>query len=320
MPAGNGLQAYMSQVCTIKGGTVMKRGLVAVFLLLFVGTLSLQPICAQAEDKKILIGLIPEMNIFKQKQRFDSLGEYLSKKTGIGIKFTILSRYGNIIESFEKEKMDAAFFGSFTGAAAVYKLGVVPLARPVNPDNASTYKGYLFVRKDSNIKDIKGMKGKKMVFVEKATTAGYVFPLAYLKENGISSPDGFFKEYYFSGSHDAAIDAVLDGKADIGAAKNTIYERMRTDSPRIDQELVIIAQSLAVPSNGLCVRKDLDDSVKKKLQNALLAMHTDPDGQAVLKEFGALKFIETSAKDYEPVHALAKKAGIDLKKYKWRNE
>jgi hypothetical protein len=49
-------------------------------------------------------------------------------------------------------------------------------------------------------------------------------------------------------------------------------------------------------------------------------MHNDPDGQVVLKQFGALRFIETSAKDYEPVHELAQKAGIDLKNYKWRNE
>ncbi|NJD57290.1 MAG: phosphate/phosphite/phosphonate ABC transporter substrate-binding protein [Nitrospirae bacterium] len=298
----------------------MNRRLLTIFFLSVFGILSLQPEYAHATEKKFLIGLIPEMNIFKQKQRFTSLGEYLSKRTGLDIKFTILSRYGNIIESFENEKMDAAFFGSFTGAAAVYKLGVVPIARPVNPDGASTYKGYLFVRKDSNITDIKGMKGKKMAFVEKATTAGYVFPLAYLRENGISSPNGFFREYYFAGSHDAAIDAVLNRKADVGAAKNTIYERMRKENPRLDKELVILAESQAVPSNGLCVRKNLEDSVKKKLKDTLLAMHNDPEGQAVLKQFGALKFIETSAKDYEPVHELAQKAGIDLKKYKWRNE
>jgi len=59
------------------------------------------------------------MNIFKQKQRFKLLGDYLSKKTGIPVEFTILSRYGNIIESFTSEKMDGAFFGAFTGALAI---------------------------------------------------------------------------------------------------------------------------------------------------------------------------------------------------------
>lgn len=298
----------------------MKKSFTALFLLLVIGTMLFFPVSSQASENKILIGLIPEMNIFKQKQRFKLLGDYLSKKTGIDITFTILSRYGNIIDRFGKEKMDGAFFGSFTGAAAIDKLGVVPLARPVNPDNSSTYMGYLFVRKDSSIKTIKDMKKKKMAFVEKATTAGYIFPLAYLRENGIASPEELFSEYFFTGSHDAAIDAVMDKKADIGAAKNTIYERIRKENPRIDKELDIIARSPSVPSNGLCVRKDLADPIKNKLKEALLAMHNDPTGQTVLAQFGAIKFIETFEKDYEPVLTLAKKAGINLKNYNWRNE
>jgi len=292
---------------------------IAAVILLTVLLLPFPP-AAHATQKKILIGLIPEMNIFKQKQRFTLLGDYLSKKTGIPVEFTILSRYGNIIESFSSEKMDGAFFGSFTGALAIQKLGVVPLARPVNPDSSSTYKGYLFVRKNSGIKTVADMKGKKMAFVEKATTAGYIFPLAWLKGNGIPAIDGFFSEYYFTGSHDAAVLAVLNKKADIGAAKNTIYDRVRKDDPRVDQELVILAASPEVPSNGLCVRKDLDEAIKAKLKSALLNLTNEPEGKAVLEKFGALSFIETTAKDYQPVLDMAKKAGIDIRQYKYRNE
>jgi phosphonate transport system substrate-binding protein len=118
------------------------------------------PVAAEQAKPKLLIGLIPEMNIFKQKQRFQLLGEYLSQKTGMQVQFTILSRYGNIIESFKQERMDGAFFGSFTGALAIEKLGVIPIARPVNLDNTSAYRGYLFVRKDSGIKNVKDMKGR----------------------------------------------------------------------------------------------------------------------------------------------------------------
>ena len=298
----------------------MKKRLISVISLLLLAVLFLQPVSAEANEKKLLIGLIPEMNIFKQKERFKPLGEYLSKKTGVDVKFTVLSRYGNLVDRFEKEKMDGAFFGSFTGAVAIYKLGVIPVARPVNLDNTSTYHGYIFVRKDSNIKNVKDMKGKTMAYVEKSTTAGYVFPLAYLREHGVATPEKYFREYYFAGSHDAAIDAVLNKKADIGAAKHSIYDRVKKENSKIEQELVIIAESPPVPSNGLCVRRDLEETLKKKLKDALLGIHTDPDGQTVLKQFGVLKFIETTEKDYEPVHALAVKAGIDLKKYNWRNE
>lgn len=234
--------------------------------------------------------------------------------------FTILSRYGNIIDRFSAENMDGAFFGSFTGALAIQKLGVFPIARPVNPDHTSTYQGYLFVRKNSGIMNARDMQGKKMAFVEKATTAGYLFPLAYLRENGITDIDHFFSEYFFAGSHDAAIYAVLNGKADAGAAKHSMYDRVRKEEPRVDRELVIIAESPRVPSNGLCVRKDLDESLKRKLKQALLELHTDPEGEGVLGKFGALKFIETTVQDYQPVFELAKKAGIDIKRYNYRNK
>jgi|OpeIllAssembly_1097287.scaffolds.fasta_scaffold02512_3 phosphonate transport system substrate-binding protein len=298
----------------------MKMRYMSAISFLLLAVLFLNPVSAGENEKKLLIGLIPELNIFLQRERFQPLGAYLSKKTGLDVKFTILSRYGNLIERFAAEKMDGAFFGSFTGAAAIHKLGVIPLARPVNLDNTSTYYGYIFVRKDSNIKNVKDMKGKTMAYVDRATTAGYVFPVAYLKEHGVSSPEKYFREFYFTGSHDAAIDAVLTKKADVGAAKHSVYDREKKENSRVEKELVILAQSPPVPSNGLCVRKDLDENLKKKLKDALLGIHTDPEGQAVLKQFGALKFIETTAADYEPVNQLAVKAGIDLKKYNWKNK
>jgi phosphonate transport system substrate-binding protein len=88
------------------------------------------------------IGLIPEQNVFSQFRRYMPLGEYIEKKTGIKIKFTILSKYGNIIEHFYLEKLDGAFWGSFTGAMAIQKLEIQPIARPVNRDGTSSYRGY----------------------------------------------------------------------------------------------------------------------------------------------------------------------------------
>ncbi len=277
-------------------------------------------ITAEPASSHLLIGLIPEMNVFKQKERFKLLGEYLSKKTGVKVEFTILSRYGNILERFTAEKMDGAFFGSFTGALAIQKLGVIPLARPVNLDNSSTYHGYLFVRKDSGIKNVKDMQGKKMAFVEKATTAGYVFPVAYLKKHDVPDVNAFFSEHFFAGSHDAAIKAVLNRKADVGAAKHSIYDRVRKEDPRVDRELTIIAESPKVPSNGLCVRKDLNVGTRERLRAALLGLDKDPDAKQVLEQFGALRFTETTAQDYRPVFDLAREAGIDIKTYKYRND
>lgn len=275
---------------------------------------------AESPQKEILIGLIPELNVFQQMERFKPLAEYLTKKTGVKVNITILSRYGNIIDRFTSENMDGAFFGSFTGALAIQKLGVVPLARPMNLDGSTQYWGYIFVRKDSGIKKVSDMKGRKMAFVERATTAGYIFPSAYFRDNGVANIKNFFIEYYFTGSHDAAIYAVLDKKADIGAAKHSVYDRVRKADPRVDRDLIILAESAKVPSNGLCVRKGLNGELQKKLKAALLNLDKDPEGKTVLEKFGGIKFIETTVADYQPVFDLANKAGIDIKTYDYRNE
>lgn len=299
----------------MRSRTIWCLGLLLTALLVFPGGAA-----AQASKQELLVGLIPELNIFKQKARFKLLGEYLSKRVDVPVRFTILSRYGNIIESFDSEKMDGAFFGSFTGALAIEKLGVVPLARPVNLDGSSTYHGHLFVRRDGKIRRIEDMRGKRMAFVDRATTAGYVFPLAWLREGGVTRLEGFFSEYYFTGSHDAAIDAVLSGAADVGAAKHSVYNRVREENRKVDEKLMVIADSPTVPSNGLCVRRSLDPGLQRRLKQALLGLHEEPEGAAVLKQFGALRFIETTAEDYQPVLDMAKKAGIDMKRYDYKNQ
>jgi len=272
------------------------------------------------DQTEFTIGLIPERNIFKQIERYEPLAGYLSKKIGQHITLKVLTRYGNIIDNFVSLNLDAAFFGSFTYALAHVKLGVEPIARPVNMDGSSTYYGLIFVRKDSGIRSIKDLQGKRFVFVDRATTAGYLLPLAYFKTHGIEDYKTFFKETYFAGTHQYAIYDVLNKKADIGAAKNTMFYRLAAKDKRLLDELVFLARSPDVPENGLAVRKDIDNTIKLKLKQALVNLHADPEGINVLKKFGARKFIETSDDDYSSVYEYVREIGLNLSTYDYMNK
>jgi len=272
------------------------------------------------ESKPLVIGLIPEHNIFRQMDRYEPLAGYLSKKIGVKIKLKVLSRYGNIVDNFVSEGIDGAFFGSFTYVLAHAKLGVEVLVRPENNEGISVYHGLLLVRKDSLIRTAEDMKGKRFAFVEKATTAGYLFPLAYFKGHGIRDYRTYFKEVYYAGTHENVIDDVLNKKTDIGAAKNTVFDRLIEADRRIKNELLVLDQSPDVPENGLAVRKDLDGSLKKKLKEVLLNMHNDPEGKEVLSRFGARRFIATTDGDYAPVLTYAKEIGLNLATYDYMNQ
>jgi ABC-type phosphate/phosphonate transport system substrate-binding protein len=83
---------------------------------------------------------------------------------------------------------------------------------------------------------------------------------------------------------------------------------------------MILDRSPDVPENGLAVRRDLDDTIKQKLKETLLGMNGDPEGIALLKDFGAQKFVETTDKDYLPVYQYAREVHLDFSTYDYLNE
>ncbi len=302
----------------------MKKSLLAAFLcaLLVAG-------CGKQEtgfprhpppEKTLQIGLTPEHNIFRQVRRYEPLADYLSKKTGIRVSLKVLTYRGNVIDNFRSLKLDGAFFGSFGYLLAHANPGVEALVRPEYPDGTSSYHGVLFVRKDSGIRTVRQMKGKRLALVARATTAGYLFPMIFLKRAGVRTPETFFREVYYAGAHEGTIDDVLDGKADVGVSKNTVYDRFAAGNPRIGRELVILGTSDDVPENALALRRDIDESVKTKIVDALIGMNGDPEGAKVLKAFGARRFIVTTDADYAPVRAYTRELRIDIAEFRFPPE
>ncbi len=301
----------------------MQRKWIALFVILVVsaGCSSKGSPAAnkKAPGRTLLIGLIPEQNIFRQIERYEPLADYIRARTGIAIRLSVLPRYGNIVANFRSLGLDGAVFGSFTYALAHERLGVVVLARPEDVRGVSTYHGLIFVRKDSGIRTARDMRGKRFAFVDKATTAGYLLPLKYFRENGVDDYRTFFRETYFAGTHDDVISDVLNRNADVGAAKNTVYEKLAAVDGRIARDLVILARSPDVPENGLALRGDIEEPVRKAVKDALIGMQDDPAGREVLRRFGAHRFIPTEDSDYRPVRDYARGIHLDLSRYDYDN-
>jgi phosphonate transport system substrate-binding protein len=215
-------------------------------------------------------------------------------------------------------RMDGAFFGIFTGVLAMEMLDAEAIARPVNLDGSSYVQSYIFVRKDSGIRDINDMKGKRMAFVDRATVTGYLYALSYFREHGISDLKAYFRDISFTGSHGSTIYSVLDGRADIGTVKSKILQMMVAKDPTIRDELAIIAKSREFPENTLFLRKDLPQRLRTRIKTTLVSMDRDEEGMEVLKKLGAQMFIETNKGDFQLFYDVAQKAGIDIKTYRYK--
>ena len=258
------------------------------------------------------IGLLPEQNLFEQKKRYEPLLNYLSKQLGVTLQAVVLPRYGDVIEDFRQANLDGAFFGSLTGAIACSTLGVEPLARPQYLNGASSFYGMVFVKKGLNIQSATDLRHKRMAFVDPVTSTGYLLPLAYFNSLGIKDYRNWFDETYFSGTHEDTIYDVLNGLADIGAAKNTVFYRLAEKDKRIIEELEVVATSPETPSSGLAMLKDIPDELKQGLREKLLTMHLTAAGRKILAGLKIERFINSSVEDYRPAVDYARSLGIDI--------
>jgi len=298
-------------------GDFMGRGIITAALMLILFCISS---ASAAEKKKLIIGVIPEVNLVKQMERFVPLSDYLDKETGMDVIIKPLSNYGQLYEDLRDGKIDGGFFGSMVFGITQARIGIIPLARPVQPGGSSTYTGLVFIRKDADIKRPADMKGKTIALADPATTAGYLAQKDYFATNGINMDSDL--KILWTGSHEAAIQAVLSNQAQIGGAKNTVVASYRKKNRIFDTAVDIINETpkKGVPDNTLAVRKGLNPATRDLLLRTLLSMNRNPEGKKALAEFGAIKFIPTKNADFKPLYELVKHRKIDLTTYPYNKE
>ncbi len=299
----------------------MKKAFFA-FLFLFFVFLTLFLFAAAgasaAETKTLLVGLVPEENIFRVMEQHLPLAQYIEKKTGIKVRFTVLPRYGDVIDKFKARHMDGAFFGAFTGYLAHVKLGVEPLVRPIGPGGLVTAQSVIFVRKDSGIQSFQQLRGKRAVFVDKAA-ASYIYLLYQMHRLGVSNAGEkrFFSGHYFTGNNEESIYAVLNGGADVGLAKSRYFEKLSSQDPLVSERLFVLSRSGDMPDIVLCLRKDFPPATKALLERTLMNMRYDPEGIQVLRVLRYSGFEKADAADFDPVARLADGAGIKIPSYRY---
>ncbi|MBD3869184.1 MAG: PhnD/SsuA/transferrin family substrate-binding protein [Acidobacteria bacterium] len=278
----------------------------------------------------LTIGILPEINPVLQAQRFHPMEVYLSEAVGhrIAVRIVQLPSYAELLDEYRGGRIDAAFFGSFTYAVANAADSLQLVARPERA-GVSTYKGLILARRDSGIRTVEDLRGKRFSFIAE-TTAADLFVKAWFRRQGIKEPADYLGSMQDAGSHEASIRRILSGEVDAGAAKDLVYSRLLEMEPGIESELVILAESEPVPDNALairnttrliCVRCHQDESkgavppanLHALLVEALMKLESHPDGPAVLAAVGADRFVSTTNEDYANLYRMVRELGIDLK-------
>ena len=146
------------------------------------------------------------------KDAFADFQAYLSKATGKRVIYYTVQSNAAEVEAMRSGKLHIAGFSTGPTGFAVNLAGIVPIAVKGYPEGFQGYNLIVVVKKDSPIKAMKDLKGKKVAHTSASSNSGNLAPRALFPALGIT-PDTDYTVAY-SGKHDQSILGVVHGDYD----------------------------------------------------------------------------------------------------------
>ncbi len=274
---------------------------------------------AEKPVTKIVVGFVPSQNADKLAATAKPLGEMLQKQLGEGYKVetVVMANFNGLVEAMGSKKVDVGFLNPFGYVLAHDLNGSKVILKTLRFDAVKkkmmdSYRAQFVKKADSPIAKIEDLKGKKVGFVDPASTSGYLYPAALLKEKGID-PEKDIKGQ-FLGGHDTVIKAVAKGDVDAGVSYEDARTRVAKEDKEIMKKVVPFAYTDWIPNDTVSVRKDLDDLLAKKIYVAFMIIQQTDAGKKVLKSIYDIDGLtEAKDSDYDIVRRVQKLMNYQLK-------
>ncbi|MGD0061778.1 MAG: phosphate/phosphite/phosphonate ABC transporter substrate-binding protein [Verrucomicrobiia bacterium] len=282
------------------------RQVVSLILAVLLAGLATRP----AAGRELTFGFTPVLSESDMRVEFEPLMTYLSGCIGQKVVLYVAKDYGDLRTQMESGAVDIGTFSPFAYVDAVRGGKIRIIAQSVI-NGTATYRGIIVARRDSGLKSLTDLRGKRFAFVDPKSASGFVYPRALLIEKGVT-PESTFKETIFAGSHDNVIAAVLEGKADAGAVYGDAVAIAKSKGVPTEN-LVTLASTAPIPHDAIAVRVGLDEALAKKIRAALVDLDKSEAGRRVIanstpKELTGYMIAEDSL--YDMVRRTAKIAGM----------
>jgi phosphonate transport system substrate-binding protein len=216
---------------------------------------------AAKEETRYTIGIIPYYSPEKIWNSFSPLVHYLSSKTGMKWELKLYSSHDTLVNDICSGAVTVAFLGPVPLGRTNKDCGAEPLVVSLGRDGKPFYHSVI-VTTDPQIRSLADLKGRTLGFF-KGSTAAHVVPEMMLRKAGLA--EGSFTRVFYE-SQDSIIAALLRNEISAAGVKESLFNKFKQSGLRV------IATSDPLPHFSFCALPSLDQRVRKRFTEALLAL------------------------------------------------
>jgi phosphonate transport system substrate-binding protein len=248
-------------------------------------------LAARAAEPYIL-SLVPGAPPVTMSKVWTPLIERLQQDTGLEFRLRLFDRMAEFERDIWSGAPDFIFGSPIQTVIAHQSHGYMPLVRNSVPVDIG-----LYVRKDSPIRTIDDLMGKKISFVGNKNVCS-----VYIQHQLMNYGKKLEFEREYAGSSRNVLLNVLLGKVDAGSVFTPELLR-ESDETRSQLRLVVATPRFA--PHPIAAHPRLPPAVRTKVKQALLAIAADPQGAALLKPMALDKLTEADyGRDYRELERI----------------
>jgi phosphonate transport system substrate-binding protein len=245
--------------------------------------------------KELSVQFVPSQNAETLEAKAKPLEKLLSEKLGIPVKVSVSTSYNTIVEAMASKKVDVGFLPPTAYVLAhderkaadvllqAQRFGVNKEDGTPTKELVDFYNALILVKADSNIKELKDLKGKKIAVQDVTSSAGYVWPAVEMKKKANLDIQKDVQVTKVTG-HDKGVLAVLNGDVDAAFLFQDARNIVKKDKPDVFKTTRILYLTDKIPNDTISVRSDMDKDWQKKIQQAFIDIAKDPNGKKIVKE------------------------------------
>ena len=244
-----------------------KKLLLIIFLIIFNGNVS-------ADNKTYKMVFVPASEKGDESD-YTTLIEITEKLTGLNIDTIKVTDYNAAVEAMRAGRAHIAWYGGKTYVKAAEIANAEAFAAGVRPgEKDAGYYTYFVVKKDSDLKEFKNVKGKVLSLNTIGSTSGDLIPQVELNKINLSiNNKDHFKKVFYAGSHDACLLAVINNQSDVCGMSSRNFEARLEDGTFNKEDVRIIHKSDRVPPPPLAYSKNIPLEDREKIKQAVLQAH-----------------------------------------------
>jgi len=270
--------------------------------------------------REVRIGLIGGENEADRLVRFGGFRALVESHFGVPTRVFAAGDYAGIVQGFAARQLDLCTMGPLPYARIWLDTNgnIEPLVVARDEDGTTAYLAVMYVRADSGITSLEGMRGRSLAWADPNSTSGYLVPRSELREAGINT-ETFFSRTAFAGGHEQAMVAVLNRQFDAGVtwasgvgdeaqgytrgALRALVEKGMLDMAQIR----LIWRSRPIPNGPTAARRDLPQAFRDDMRAFMLALPAAHPGIFRQIERGsAAGYAAAEHAMFEPVIAMAR--------------